>query len=73
MQGVDRGDQLIGYYKIGRQSKKWWKCAFAHIIECAMLNAYVLEGHAKPLEHVLWGQSKREFLRFHLQLAEERS
>ena len=24
MRGVDRGDQLIGFYNIGRRSKKWW-------------------------------------------------
>ena len=71
MRGVDRGDQLIGCYNIGRRSKKWWKRVFAHIIECAILNAYVLESHTKPLEHALRGRSKRDFLRFRLQLAEE--
>ena len=44
---------------------------FAHIIECAMLNAHILEYHTKPLEHALRGRSKRDFLRFRLQLAEE--
>ena len=29
MRGVDRGDQHIGEYNIGRQSKKWWKRLFA--------------------------------------------
>ena len=38
MRGVDRGDQLIGCYNVGRRSKKWWKRVFAHTrvlyIEC---------------------------------------
>ena len=25
MCGVDRGDQLIGFYNVGRRAKKWWK------------------------------------------------
>ena len=44
MQGVDCGDQLIGDYKAGRRSKKWWKRVFFHILECSILNGYVLHG-----------------------------
>ena len=25
MRGIDQGDQLIGFYNVGRRSKKWWK------------------------------------------------
>lgn len=32
MQGVDRGDQLVGYYNIGWWSKKWWKKVFSYVI-----------------------------------------
>ena len=35
MRGVDWGDQLIGYYNIGRRSKKWWKRVFGYVIEVA--------------------------------------
>jgi len=28
MRGVDRGDQIIGYYNLGRRSTKWWKRFF---------------------------------------------
>ena len=31
MHGVDKGDQLIGYYNIGWRSKKWWK-KVSHIL-----------------------------------------
>ena len=71
MRGVDRGDQMIGYYNIGRRSKKWWKRVYSYVIECAVLNAYVLESHAKPLEHALHGRQKRDFLRFRVELAEQ--
>ena len=61
MRGVDRSDQL---YNVGRRSKKRWKRVF-HILECAVLNAYVLDSHIHPLEHALRGRKKRG------QLAEE--
>ena len=47
MRGVDRGDQLIGYYNIGRRSRKWWKRVFSYIIEVAALNAYIIQKHGK--------------------------
>ena len=28
MRGVDRGDQMIGFYNVARRSKKWWKRVF---------------------------------------------
>lgn len=49
--GVDRGNQLNGFYNVARRSRKWWKRIFSYIIECCFLNAYMLEKHARPLEH----------------------
>ena len=71
MRGVDRGDQMIGCYNVGRRSRKWWKRVWSHVIECCALNAHILEKHAKPLEHALRGRKKRDFLRFRIELAEE--
>ena len=34
MRGVDRGDQMIGCYNVGRRSRKWWKRVWSHLIEC---------------------------------------
>ena len=51
MQGVDKGDQLVGYYNIGQRSKKWWKKVFSYVIECALLNAYLLEKDFEPEVH----------------------
>ena len=42
MRGVDRADQRIGYYNLGRRSKKWWKRVFAYLIECCFLKSFVL-------------------------------
>ena len=42
MGGVDKSDQLVTYYGFRRCSKKWWKRAFFHLIELAMVNAYIL-------------------------------
>ena len=55
--GVDRSDQMIGFYNIGRSSKKWWKRVFSHIIECAILNARVL--HPPIGTRPLWKKEAR--------------
>ena len=63
MRGVDRGDQLIGYYNVGRRSTKWWKRCFSHLIECSLLNAHILDSLT------VHAQSKRDFLSFRLDVA----
>ena len=42
MRGVDRGDQLIQYYNMGRRSKKWWKRIFSYMVLVSCLNAYII-------------------------------
>ena len=73
IRGVDRGDQLVGYYNIDRRSKKWWKKVFSYMIECALLNAYLLEKYAEPAlnDPSLRGRKKRDFLDFRLDVAEQ--
>ena len=65
MRGVDKGDQLIGYYNIGRCSRKWWKRVFAYLVGVAILDAYVLHKHAHT------GRDRLNYLDFRLKLAEE--
>ena len=65
MRGVDRGDQLVGYYNLGRRSKKWWKRVLYYIVEVAALNAYVLDKHAHT------DRDSRDYLAFRIALAEE--
>ena len=69
----DRGDQLIGCYNLGRGSKKWWKRVFSYIIECSLLNAYILKHYAQPSMYSpsLQGRRRWDFLHFHLKVAEQ--
>ena len=69
MRGVDRGDQLVTYYNLSRRSKKWWKRCFAYLVECSLLNAYVLDALAFPQLHAQRGSKKRDFLSFRLDVA----
>ena len=59
MRGVDRGDKLEDYYNIGRLTTRWWKKVFAYVIECCLLNSYVLDGHISPVEHARLGRQNR--------------
>ena len=60
---------MVGLYNVGRRSKKWWKRLFSHIVECSTLNAYILESHARPVQHALRGRNKRDFLKYRIELA----
>ena len=62
MRGIDRGDQMMGYYNVGRLSRKWWKRVFSYLIEVCLLNAYVL--------HKLSDEVQADFLQFRLDLAD---
>ena len=42
---------------------------FAHLVECSLLNAYVLDGLAFPQLHAQKGSKKRDFLSFRLDVA----
>ncbi len=39
MGGVDKCDQFLSYYNIGRKSKKWWKKVFFRMVELCIVNA----------------------------------
>ena len=42
MGGVDKGDQLMSYYGFSHRTVKWWRHAFFHLFENAIVNAYIL-------------------------------
>ena len=68
MRGVDRADQMQSYYNVGRRSKKWWRRVFFYIVECCILNSFVMDLDLRPAEHARLGRAKRDMLKFRLEL-----
>ena len=50
MNGVDHSDQMINYYNILRQTKKYWKTLFFHFIDIALVNSYIIYKELNPDE-----------------------
>ena len=42
MGGVDLHDQMRMKYDVGRNSKKWWKYLFWFLVNCCLVNAYIM-------------------------------
>ena len=42
MGGVDKSDQLIGYHRVVRQTKKYWKTIMYHLLEICITNAAII-------------------------------
>ena len=42
MGGVDKSDQLLSYYGFSHRTVKWWRRAFFHLIDLAIVNAYIM-------------------------------
>ena len=42
MGGVDRADQCMTYYAMGRRGKSWWRCLFVHLFNQMVFNAFKL-------------------------------
>ena len=47
--GVDRCDQLRGYYRLRTKSKKCYKYIFWFLFECCIVNAFTLVKHYCPV------------------------
>ncbi len=41
MGGVDKSDQLLSYYGFSHRTVKWWRQAFFHLLDMAIVNAYI--------------------------------
>ena len=46
--GVDRGDQLRGYYNCRTKSRKFYKYIFYFLLDVTITNAYILYKHCSP-------------------------
>ena len=55
MGGVDKADQLLSYYGFSHRTVKWWRRAFFHLFDQAIVNAYILyrisEQSGRKLDH----------------------
>lgn len=63
MNGVDKADQMMQYYHLGRRSLKWSRKMLIHFFDMAVYNAYVLYQSRK--------QEKLSHCKFRLILADE--
>ena len=68
MNGVDKCDQYLNYYSMGRKSIKWWKIVFFRLIELCVVNAMVIYFHKNPDRASKWQAQKyfREALAYQL-------
>ena len=66
MGGVDRGDQLRGYYKCAIKTRKWYKYLFYFLFDVAITNSYILYKHYSQNTYL------KNIKSFQLQLANER-
>ena len=53
MGGVDRNDELIGYYTCLQKTLKWYKKHAIHFFEEALLNAFIVYRQEDPQGHKL--------------------
>ena len=52
MGGVDRMDQMLVYYSIGRKTIKWYRRVFWRIIDLTLINAFILYSLCHPEERM---------------------
>jgi len=64
MGGIDRGDQLHGYYNCHTKSRKFYKYIFYFLLDVTITNAYILYKHYSP-------HSKIKVKEFRLKLGTE--
>ena len=62
MGGVDHADQLRNYYRIRCKSKKFHKYLFCFVVDCCVVNAFIIWKNYQPLTNVsIRQQSMKNF------------
>lgn len=51
MNFVDKFDQRKGQYEIDRKSRKWWHRIFFHLLDCCVVNAFLIHCELEGVEH----------------------
>ena len=65
MGGVDRSDQLLSYYGFPHRTVKWWRRAMFHLLDMAVVNAYIMYTTSTQ------SSRKRTHEQFRIELAKE--
>ena len=63
MGGVDRSDQLLSYYGFSHRTVKWWRRAMFHMLDMAVVNAYILYTVSTPAKKLTHEQFRIELAR----------
>jgi len=63
MGGVDHSDQMIKYYEVLRQTKKYWKTLFFHMVDLAVVNSFILYKTVHPQEKISHYQFREKLVR----------
>lgn len=48
MSGVDKADQMRGYYRVRSKGRKFYKYLFWFLFDCAAVNAFILTKYFEP-------------------------
>jgi len=51
MGGVHKSDQLLSYYGFCHRTVKWWRRAFFHLVDTAIVNAYISYSLSEQFNH----------------------
>ena len=73
MGGVDRSDQMIKYYEVIRQTKKYWKTRFFHLIDVSVVNSYIIHKVLHPDDKTTHYEFREKLVRSLCQSPEENS
>lgn len=64
MGGVDHSDQMVNYAEYSGRTLKWWKRVLFHMVNLAVLNAYLLyKDHVGEANAMLHREFRKKLVR----------